>query len=135
MYGQNYYGLQDNLMQMRQPYQTPPPPPQQSGFLWVSGEAGAKSYLVGAGQSVLLMDSEESKFYIKTSDQSGMPLPLRIFKYEEVTNCNVPSNGINQGEEYITRKEFMEKLKELKDESSLSANREYKSSLQYDEYD
>ena len=28
-----------------------------SGIVWVQGEAGAKSYLVGAGNSVMLMDS------------------------------------------------------------------------------
>ena len=47
---------------------------------WVQGEADAKSRPVGAGHSVVFMDSEESVFYIKTVDQSGMPLPLRIFE-------------------------------------------------------
>lgn len=134
MYGQNYYGLQDNLMQLRQPYQMPTTP-QQNGIVWVQGESGAKSYLVGAGQSVLLMDSEESRFFIKTTDQSGMPLPLRIFKYDEITNNSIQNNAINQGDEYITRKEFLEKLKELRNESALSADRESKSSPKFDEYD
>lgn len=67
-------------------YQNPYMPqyqPQQSGLIWVQGEAGAKSHPVGAGQSVLLMDSECNRFYIKSADSSGMPLPLRVFDYTE----------------------------------------------------
>lgn len=56
---------------------------QGGGIVWVQGEAGAKSYLVGAGNSVILMDSEDSTFYIKSTDASGMPLPLRVFDYTE----------------------------------------------------
>lgn len=71
---------------------TPTTPAQNnSGIVWVQGEAGAKSYLVGAGNSVMLMDSEQSVFYIKSTDQSGMPLPLRIFDYTERTG--VPHNS------------------------------------------
>lgn len=75
---------------------------QQSGIVWVQGEAGAKSYLVGAGQSVLLMDSETSKFYIKTTDASGMPLPLRVFDYKELTQAPATQS------EFVTRSEFEE---------------------------
>jgi hypothetical protein len=56
---------------------------QSGGLIWVQGEAGAKSYPVSAGQSVLLMDSESNRFFIKSADVSGMPLPLRIFDYTE----------------------------------------------------
>lgn len=54
-----------------------------NGIIWVQGENAAKSYPVLAGQSVLLMDSEGSVMYIKSTDQSGMPLPLRVFEYTE----------------------------------------------------
>lgn len=67
-----------------QPYQMQQPT-QQNGINWVQGEPGAKSFWVGAGQSVLLMDSESNSFYIKSCDTSGMPLPLRIFDYTERT--------------------------------------------------
>lgn len=56
---------------------------QSGGLIWVQGESGAKSYPVSAGQSVLLMDSESNRFFIKSADASGMPLPLRIFDYTE----------------------------------------------------
>lgn len=68
---------QNPYMQQYQPQQ------QSGGLIWVQGEAGAKSYPVSAGQSVLLMDSESNRFFIKSADVSGMPLPLRIFDYTE----------------------------------------------------
>lgn len=44
-----------------------PTQPQQmqnvNPLIWVQGEAGAKSYLVGPGQTVALWDSEESVIY------------------------------------------------------------------------
>lgn len=82
-----------------QPQQMPQaqPQPAQSGngILWVQGEAGAKSYLVGAGQSVMLMDSESSTFYIKSVDVSGMPNPIRIFDYVERSE-NTPTAAAAQ---------------------------------------
>ena len=83
-----------------------------NGIIWVQGEAGAKSYLVGSGNSILLMDSEQSRFYIKSTDNSGMPMPLRIFEYSEVTN-NVDKkvNVINS--DYVTHEELEKRLKEF----------------------
>ena len=85
-----------------------------SGIVWVQGEAGAKSYLVGAGQSVLLMDAEGSCFYIKSTDASGMPMPLRVFDYKERTQST--SASPIAGTEYVTREEFNEFKKSLKEE-------------------
>ncbi len=81
------------------PYQYQAQAQSQPGINWVQGEAGAKSFLVGAGQSVMLMDSEESVFYIKSTDQSGMPQPLRVFDYKERTQSQ-KSDG------FVTREEF-----------------------------
>lgn len=88
--------------------------PQQQGnnsIIWVQGEAGAKSYLVAPGQSVLLMDSESNVFYIKSSDPSGMPMPLRIFDYAERTQKQEPV----QSADYITRAEFDKVIAEIRD--------------------
>lgn len=85
------------------------PTPQSQGFNWVSGESGAKSWLVGRGETVLLMDSENPVFYLKSSDNAGMPLPLRIFDYTERTQ-NAPqatqSALTTSNEDFITRKEY-----------------------------
>lgn len=86
-YQPGYYGqaMPDQLAQLRQnAYQLPTMPGQATqqatpSIIWVQGEEGAKAYMVAAGNSVLLMDSENSSFYIKSTDASGMPLPLRGF--------------------------------------------------------
>ena len=88
--------------------------PQQqnnNGIIWVQGEAGAKSYLVAPGQAVLLMDSESNSFYIKSSDASGMPMPLRTFDYVERTVAKEDKVQTN----YVTREEFEKVIAELKD--------------------
>lgn len=63
-----------------QAYQTAPVANQQnnqqsqnSGIIWVQGEAGAKSYLVAPNQTVQLWDSENQVIYLKSADGSGMP--------------------------------------------------------------
>ena len=60
-----------------------------SGITWVDGLSSARAYPIANGTSILLMDSNESAFYIKSADQSGMP-SLRIFEYKERTMA--PSN-------------------------------------------
>lgn len=47
--------------------------PQQSNIIWVSGEAGAKAYLVAPNTTVQLWDSENNCIYLKSADASGMP--------------------------------------------------------------
>ena len=85
------------------------PAPSSNGINWVSGESGAKSWIVGRGESVLLMDSESQCFYIKSADASGMPLPLRVFDYTERTQNapQVSQSFLNQSSDnFITRNEF-----------------------------
>lgn len=92
-------------------YQQPTAP--TNSLIWVQGESGAKSYLVGAGQTALLMDSEQSRFYIKSTDNSGMPMPLRIFEYSEITANNTPHNAVIETPDYVTREEFEKRLSEI----------------------
>ena len=108
MFTPNHYQPYMQQIPTAQPVQAQPQPQQNSGILWVQGESGAKSFVVAPGQSVLLMDSEESKFFIKTADQSGMPLPLRAFTYNEVTaeQKSAPAAQPDPDMEFITRKEF-----------------------------
>lgn len=77
---------------------------QNNGITWVQGENSAKSYPVAAGQSILLMDSESPVMYIKSTDQSGVPLPLRVFDYKERSQSR--SNAQEQKIDYISRNEF-----------------------------
>ena len=88
-----------------------------NGILWVQGEAGAKSWAVAPGKSVMLMDSESNTFYIKSSDNSGMPMPLRIFDYKERTQQQTQAPVIQHEEidtsQFVTWEEFNKKLEEL----------------------
>lgn len=112
----------DRLAQLQaQQYQMMPtqisgasqPAQSNQSLIYVQGEASAKSWMVGAGQSVLLMDSENPVFYIKSADASGIPLPLRVFDYKERTQ-NMPqgapqaaqSDKINLDDKYVTRQEY-----------------------------
>jgi hypothetical protein len=95
-------------------------PVNENGILWVQGEAGAKSWAVAPGKSVMLMDSESNTFYIKSSDASGMPMPLRIFDYTERNNQQQSQPQVVQNQEidtsqFVTRDELNEKLNELLD--------------------
>lgn len=102
----------DRLAQLQaQQYQMPQamqPPQTNQGLLWVQGEAGAKSYLVAPNTTVLLMDSEGSRFYLKSTDNAGMP-SLRVFEYSEVDQ-NAPqatqSAQTNLDDKYVTREEY-----------------------------
>ena len=110
-----------NLQPISQPVlNTPTASPQSNnnGIVWVQGEAGAKSYLVGAGNSVMLMDSEQSVFYIKSTDQSGMPLPLRIFDYTERTGMphnspDLASNTTLDVNKFVTYEALENRLQQL----------------------
>lgn len=86
--------------------------PQNNGIIWVQGEQAAKGYPVAPNQSVLLMDSEQSAFYIKSADNAGMPQPLRIFDYSERKAEQIPTQHLEQN--FVTHSEFEEKLEELK---------------------
>lgn len=117
-YMPNYYpmgqqmpsAMPDQLAQLRQAaYPQQQPTAQQTApIIWVQGEEGAKAYMVAAGNSVLLMDSENSTFYIKSTDASGMPQPLRVFDYSERTASQKQPTHTAQKpkEEYVTRQEF-----------------------------
>ena len=88
---------------------------QSNGINWVQGEAGAKSYAIAPNQSVLLMDSENNVFYIKSSDASGMPMPLRIFDYTERIATRNEVTPTQTKIDYITREEFEKRLAEITD--------------------
>ncbi len=109
MQPQQSYQPMDQLAQLRaaQAPQMPAPQPQQpqGGITWVQGEEGAKAYLVAAGNSVMLMDSEAQTFYLKSTDASGMPLPLRIFDYAERT-AQPKAAAQAPTADYVTREEF-----------------------------
>ena len=133
-YGQQPFQYQDQLNQLRnaqvmQPYQ-PTMRPDANGLNWVQGEAGAKSWIVAPGSTVLLMDSESQKFYLKSADQNGMPA-MRTFEYSEVgaerPTAPAQSASFVTAEEFTTfKKEVMGKLDELSAPVEVSVSRRKK---------
>lgn len=94
-----------------QQVQTPAPAPQvqgnaTGGLVWVQGVEGAKAHPVAPNGTVMLMDSEGDRFYLKSSDNSGMPLPLRIFEYKEITQSSAPAPSRMDTSEFVTKAEF-----------------------------
>lgn len=106
------YPYQDQLNQLRtanpmqmpmqgfQPMQARPDP---GGLNWVQGEAGAKSWFVTPGSTVLLMDSEAQRFYLKSADMNGLPA-MRTFEYNEV-GAPKPQEA-PQAVNFVTAEEF-----------------------------
>lgn len=115
-YGQQPYQYQDQLGQLRaQPMQYQAPRPE-TGLNWVQGEAGAKSWFVTPGSTVLLMDSENQRFYLKSADMSGVPA-MRTFEYSEIGAQQTSTQS------YVTADEFAKFKSEIlaKLESSTEA--------------
>ena len=74
-------GFQMNYPQYYPQYQQAPQQQNNNGgLIWVSGEAGAKAYLVAPNNTVQLWDSENQTIYLKSADASGMP-SMRILDY------------------------------------------------------
>ena len=126
-YQPGYYGNPAQNRQYPQQYQQPVVQPQQSGngLIWVQGEAGAKSYLVAPGNTVMLMDSESERFYIKSADASGMPLPLRVFAYQELTQQGVQAPAAAEQpnpNNFITREEFEQRIASLTAQKEVATN-------------
>lgn len=101
-------------------------------IVWVQGELGARNYPVAPNTSVLLMDTESSRFYIKSVDLMGVPT-VRTYTYRglyetepEVVSekeaealpapTKVESKPQNESKpDYISRKEFEELKKTVDD--------------------
>ena len=121
------FGYQDQLNQLRnanpmptqmpmQGFQMPMQRPDPTGLNWVQGEAGAKSWLVNPGATVLLMDSENQRFYLKSADMNGVPA-MRTFEYSEI-GASKPQEAM-QTVNFVSVEEFNgfrdEVLKRLED--------------------
>lgn len=136
-YGQQPFQYQDQLNQLRnanpmamQGFQLPMNRPDPTGLNWVQGEAGAKSWFVTPGSTVLLMDSEAMRFYLKTADANGLP-SMRTFEYTEVGS--VKPTEATQPAQYVSidvfedfKKQVMGKLDELSEPVEVSLSRKKK---------
>lgn len=102
---QNFYPQYAYAQPTQQPQaaqttpQTPQnPQPMSSNIIWVSGEAGAKAYLVAPNTTVQLWDSERQTIYLKSADASGMPsIKTLDYMIREMPQNNVvlTSDGVS----------------------------------------
>ena len=69
----------------------------------VQGEAGANAYPVASGNTVMLMDFESNKFWLK-SNVNGIPQRLRSFSFMEEVQEQPKQQ--TQTTPTITREEF-----------------------------
>lgn len=128
--------LRSNPMQMQgqsfqQPFPTQPQMPMQrpdpTGLNWVQGDAGAKSWFVAPGATVLLMDSEAQRFYLKSADMNGVPA-MRTFEYNEVGAAKPqetpqPINFVTVDEFNGFKDEVLKKLEDLAEPVEVSVSR------------
>lgn len=92
------------------PYQQP-----QNVYAFVNGLEGAKSYIVPANQTVLLMDSEQPVCYIKSANALGQGT-LRYFKLTEVKEADI--RAVAQSEQqskvdYATKEDIATIIKRI----------------------
>lgn len=120
-YQQNYQPIQQTIpQQIQQPQPQMQMTQNNQGLIWVSGEIGAKSYLMAPNSTVMLMDSERSVFYIKSTDGAGMPT-LRTYEYKEFTqDLPQPQQGqqteqMKMETQYVTREEYNALIKRCED--------------------
>lgn len=101
---QPYYPVQNQMQNNAQPT-------QNSSIIWVSGEAGAKAYMVAPNTTVQLWDSESQTIYLKSADASGMP-SMRIIDYTIRDNTPKAPN-LSPQSDFVTRSELQSVLDEL----------------------
>ena len=107
---QNYITpMQDTLQSLQQA-----PTFNQSvgqSIQYVNGIESAKAYRLSPNSSIVLWDSNDPKFYIKTSDASGF-CTIKQFKFEEIKNETSDSVEKIQISEFEALKADVEKIKE-----------------------
>ena len=104
-HGNNFYnnGYVPNVIDtMRSMYGQP-----RNQIQWVLGIENAKSYPMSPNSTVLLMDSEQPKFYIKTSDQHNM-CTIKSYDFCESKETQTPP-AIDM-ENYITKDSLIKVL-------------------------
>ena len=101
----NPYGMPNYYPAYQQPQQ--PQPAHGNSRIWVSGEAGAKAFLVAPNTSVDLWDSEAQTIYLKSADALGMP-SMKYLDYtirDESAMPKAAAPEIDLGD-YVTKKDF-----------------------------
>ena len=103
MFPVNYPAMQYPQMPMQAPQ--PQQQAQNNSITWVSGEAGAKAYLISPNTTMPLWDSESQTIYLKSADASGMPT-MKILDYTIREQNNQHTSALMQSSDYVTHDEL-----------------------------
>ena len=113
----NYFGGYSPPQQFFQQFQQQPQQQNNSvSVVTVQGEAGARIYPVAAGNTVLLIDFDIKKFWLKSTDLNGMPSRFAAFSFtEEIKPANDTDNFISRNEFNELKQSIDNQFKNLSD--------------------
>lgn len=113
----NYFGGYSPPQQFFQQFQQQPQQQNNSvSVVTVQGEAGARIYPVAAGNTVLLIDFDSKKFWLKSTDLNGMPSRFAAFNFtEEIKPTNDTDNFISRNEFNELKQSIDNQFKNLSD--------------------
>ena len=92
--------------------------PQTQNIQYVNGKQSAESYQMPANSSVILMDSNLARFYMKQTDASGLAT-IKSYDFTETEE--------EKPKEYVTKQEFEKfkaSMKGVKNEPSNDARKQ-----------
>lgn len=89
------------------------PQQQTQSIQYVNGKQSAEAYQMPNNSSVILMDSNSARFYMKQTDASGVAT-IKTYDFKEAKE--------EKPEEYVTKKEFEAFKANIKGVKNESAN-------------
>ena len=104
----NFFGGYSPPQQQFLQYQQPQTNNNGVIVVTVQGEAGARVYPVAAGNTVLLIDFDAKKFWLKSTDLNGMPSRFATFNFAE----EIQQQG-GDTVNFISRNEFNDLKKSI----------------------
>lgn len=113
----NYFPVTYPQAQPQYPTYSQTQPTQTNGINWVQGIEGAKAYPIAPNANVMLMDSNEQVFYIKSADATGRPT-VTLYDYKErkvgddTTTQNKTADFVTRDELYTILADFEKKEKD-----------------------
>lgn len=99
---QNPIGFQNPMMYGNQPMQQDD---NSIMAVFVQGEAGATNYLVRSGTTVMPIDFQAGKFWLK-SNTGGIPQRMRHFVFKEIFPEQEQPSGQTSADGGVSREEF-----------------------------
>ena len=112
-YNSPYANVQNNQQayQQQQPQMQNPQPTMQmqSNIEYVNGIEGAKAFILPPNAQKLLLDSDNTFFYIKTTDAQGKP-SVRRFRYVDIDAEQSQPKQEQPKVDYVTIQQFTDLL-------------------------